>query len=148
MRLVTPVVLSAETPVHVWKHGLLFEVYYAKDTAAYLESPQPMLRVKKKGVYQLLAHFWLKSMMILDDSSEIREQYISTVTADKFLEKPDKQNLLPFTFSLSTCFSSLACIPCFHYFSARLIYPTIFSCFRKSSLAYALFRNGKTLGPL
>lgn len=37
--LVTSVVLGAETPVHVWKYGLLFEVYCAEDTAAYFEFP-------------------------------------------------------------------------------------------------------------
>jgi hypothetical protein len=36
--LVAPVVLGAETPVHVWKHMLLFEVYCAEDTATYFES--------------------------------------------------------------------------------------------------------------
>jgi hypothetical protein len=81
-----------------------------------------MLRVKKKGVYQLLAHFWLKSMMILDDSSETREQYISTVTADKFLEKPRQATCCRSLFHCPLVFRSLACIPCFHYFSARLIY--------------------------
>ena len=36
MRLVASVVLGAETPVHVWKDWLFFEVYCAEDTAAYL----------------------------------------------------------------------------------------------------------------
>ncbi len=37
--LVTSVVLGAETPVHIWKYGLLFEVYCAKDTATYFCFP-------------------------------------------------------------------------------------------------------------
>jgi hypothetical protein len=35
MRLVSAVVLGAESPVHVWEHGLFFEVYCAEYTAAY-----------------------------------------------------------------------------------------------------------------
>jgi hypothetical protein len=38
MRLVSSVVLGAESPVHVWKHGLLFEVYRTEYAAAYFES--------------------------------------------------------------------------------------------------------------
>ena len=37
--LVASVVLGAETPVNIWKYGLLFEVYCAEDTAAYFEFP-------------------------------------------------------------------------------------------------------------
>jgi hypothetical protein len=37
--LVASVVLGAETPVHMWKHWLLFEVYCAEDTAAYFCFP-------------------------------------------------------------------------------------------------------------
>ena len=33
--LVTSMVLGAETPVNVWKYGLLFEVYCTEDAAAY-----------------------------------------------------------------------------------------------------------------
>ena len=33
--LVASVVLGAETPVHIWQYGLLFEVYCAEDAAAY-----------------------------------------------------------------------------------------------------------------
>lgn len=37
--LVASVVLSAETPVHVWKYGLLLEVYCAEYAAAYFVFP-------------------------------------------------------------------------------------------------------------
>jgi hypothetical protein len=42
MGLVASVVLGAEPPVNVWKYGLLFEVYCAEDTAAYLRSLLPV----------------------------------------------------------------------------------------------------------
>jgi hypothetical protein len=35
MRLVSSVILGAETPVNEWENGLVFETYYAEDTAAY-----------------------------------------------------------------------------------------------------------------
>jgi len=38
VRLVTSMVLGAETPVNVWKDGLVLEVYCAEDTAAYFLS--------------------------------------------------------------------------------------------------------------
>ncbi len=60
--LVAPVVLGAETPVHVGKHGLLFEVYCTKDTAAYFESLLSRVTVVKNETYQLLAHFCIKTM--------------------------------------------------------------------------------------
>jgi hypothetical protein len=37
--LVSSVVLGAESPVNVWKYGLLFEVYCAEDAAAYFGFP-------------------------------------------------------------------------------------------------------------
>jgi len=37
--LVSAMVLGAKTPVHVWGDLFLFEVYYAKDTAAYFVIP-------------------------------------------------------------------------------------------------------------
>jgi hypothetical protein len=46
--LVASVVLGAESPVNVWKYGLIFEVYCAEDTAAYLDSLLPMLRSREK----------------------------------------------------------------------------------------------------
>lgn len=39
MRLVTSVVLGAESPVNVGKYILFFEVYCAEDTAAYFGFP-------------------------------------------------------------------------------------------------------------
>ena len=39
MGLVTSVVLGAETPVDVGEDGFVFEIYCAKDTAAYLKFP-------------------------------------------------------------------------------------------------------------
>lgn len=57
MRLVTSVVLGAESPVHVWEHGLFLKVNCAEYTAAYFDSPQLTLTVEKNEVYQLLAHF-------------------------------------------------------------------------------------------
>jgi len=35
MRLVATVILGAETPVNIWKDLFIFEVYRAKDAAAY-----------------------------------------------------------------------------------------------------------------
>jgi hypothetical protein len=64
VRLVSSVVFGAETPVNIWKDGLVFEAYYAEDTAAY--SYLPLSRgceVEHKGVYTLLVHFQLKSMV-------------------------------------------------------------------------------------
>jgi len=46
--LVSSVVLGAESPVDVWKYGLLFEVYCAKDTAAYFRSLLPMVGSREK----------------------------------------------------------------------------------------------------
>jgi hypothetical protein len=60
MRLVTPVVLSAETPVHVWKHGLLFEVYCAKDTAAYFRVPSADVESKEKRGLSAFSTFLAK----------------------------------------------------------------------------------------
>ena len=37
--LVSSVVLGAETPINVWEDWLIFEVYYAEDTAAYFYFP-------------------------------------------------------------------------------------------------------------
>jgi hypothetical protein len=37
--LVSSVVLGAETPVYAWEDWLVFEVYYAEDTAAYSYFP-------------------------------------------------------------------------------------------------------------
>ncbi len=39
VRLVSSVVLGAETPVNVREDWLVFEAYYAEDTAAYFDSP-------------------------------------------------------------------------------------------------------------
>jgi hypothetical protein len=46
--LVSSVVLGAESPVNVWKYGLLFEVYCAEDTAAYFRSLLSLLRSREK----------------------------------------------------------------------------------------------------
>jgi hypothetical protein len=62
---VTSVVFGAETPVNVWKDWLVPEVYNAEDTAAYSGFPSTATgRVENKGVYQLLVHFWLKTMVV------------------------------------------------------------------------------------
>ena len=37
--LMPSVVLGAETPVNAWEDGLVFEAYYAEDTAAYSYFP-------------------------------------------------------------------------------------------------------------
>jgi hypothetical protein len=59
------VVLGAETPVNVWENGLVLEAFCAKDTAAYSGFPSTATgKVENKGVYQLLVHFRLKSMVI------------------------------------------------------------------------------------
>jgi hypothetical protein len=55
MRLVASVILRPQSPVDVWESGVVFIVYCAKDTAAYLWSLLSMnARVVKEGVYQLL----------------------------------------------------------------------------------------------
>jgi len=41
-------VLSAETPVNVWKDGLSFEVFCTEDAAAYFDSLLPMLGSREK----------------------------------------------------------------------------------------------------
>jgi hypothetical protein len=64
VRLVASMVLGAETPVHVWKDWLFFEIYCAEDAAAYFRFPSADVESREKGVYQLLVHFWLKSMVI------------------------------------------------------------------------------------
>jgi hypothetical protein len=46
--LVASVVLGAETPVHVRKDGLFFEVYCTKDTAAYFRSPSTAVGNREK----------------------------------------------------------------------------------------------------
>ena len=46
--LVSSVVLGAETPINVWKHVLLFEVYCAKDTAAYFRFPSIDVKSREK----------------------------------------------------------------------------------------------------
>jgi hypothetical protein len=63
VRLVASVVLGAETPVHIWKDWLFFEVYCAEDAAAYCGFPSTDVESREKRVYQLLVHFWLKSMV-------------------------------------------------------------------------------------
>jgi hypothetical protein len=44
VRLVTSVILGAETPVNVWEDWFLFEVNRAEDTAAYFDSLLPLLK--------------------------------------------------------------------------------------------------------
>jgi hypothetical protein len=46
--LVSSVVLGAESPVHVWEHGLLFEVYCAEYTAAYFRFPSADVKSREK----------------------------------------------------------------------------------------------------
>jgi hypothetical protein len=48
MGLVTPVILGAETPVHVWENWLFFEVYCAEDTAAYFRFPSTAVGNREK----------------------------------------------------------------------------------------------------
>ena len=49
VRLVTSVVLGAETPVNVWEDQFLFEVYRTEDAAAYFGSLLPMVRSREKN---------------------------------------------------------------------------------------------------
>jgi hypothetical protein len=42
------VVLGAESPVHVWEHGLFSEVYCAKYTAAYFKFPSADVESREK----------------------------------------------------------------------------------------------------
>ena len=64
VRLMSSVVLSAETPVNAWEDGLVFEAYYAEDTTAYFYFPLSRGgEVEREGVYTLLVHFQLKSMV-------------------------------------------------------------------------------------
>jgi hypothetical protein len=44
--------------------GFFLKFIAPKTPQPILDSPQPMLRVEKKEAYQLLVHFWLKSMVI------------------------------------------------------------------------------------
>jgi len=48
VRLVTSVVLGAETPVYVCEDGLFFEVYCAEDTAAYFGFPSADVESREK----------------------------------------------------------------------------------------------------
>ena len=64
VRLVSSVVLSAETPVNAWEDWLVFATYYAEDTADYFYFPLSRgCEVEREGVYTLLVHFQLKSMV-------------------------------------------------------------------------------------
>jgi len=51
--LVSSVVLGAETPVNAWEDWLVFEAYYAEDTAAYSYYPLKLrLRSRaRRGLY-------------------------------------------------------------------------------------------------
>jgi hypothetical protein len=49
VRLVTSVVLGSETPIHIRKYGLLFEVNCPEDTAAYSGSPSTAIERVEKG---------------------------------------------------------------------------------------------------
>jgi hypothetical protein len=60
VRLVAPVVLGAETPVHVWEDGLLFEVYCAKDTAAYFRFPSVNVESREKRDLSAFSTFLAK----------------------------------------------------------------------------------------
>jgi hypothetical protein len=60
MGLVSSVVLGAETPVHVWKHGLLFEVYCTKDTAAYFRFPSVNVESREKRDLSAFSTFLAK----------------------------------------------------------------------------------------
>jgi hypothetical protein len=61
MRLVTSVILSSKTPIDVREDRLVSEVYCPKDTAAYTYSPLVQGAVMKRGTYELLGHFQLKT---------------------------------------------------------------------------------------
>lgn len=64
VRLMSSVVLGAETPVNEWEDWLVFEAYYAEDAAAYFYFPLSRGgEVEREGVYTLLVHFQLKSMV-------------------------------------------------------------------------------------
>jgi hypothetical protein len=54
------VVLGAESPVHVWKHRLFFEVYCAKDTAAYFRFPSVDVESREKRGLSALSTFLAK----------------------------------------------------------------------------------------
>jgi len=56
----TSVVLRAETPVHVWKDGLFFEVYCAEDTAAYFRFPSVDVESREKRGLSAFSTFLAK----------------------------------------------------------------------------------------
>jgi hypothetical protein len=63
--LVASVILGAETPVNIREDCLFFEVDCTEYTAAYSLVPLNVIdKVEKKRAYQLLVHFWLKTMVI------------------------------------------------------------------------------------
>ena len=58
VRLMTPVVLRAKTPINVGEDFFIIEVYRTEDTTAYFSIPSSDGgRLRKKRVYQLLVHF-------------------------------------------------------------------------------------------
>jgi hypothetical protein len=69
--LVSSVVLGAESPVNVWKYGLLFEVYCAEDTAAYFRSLLPLLRSREERGLSAFSTFLSKKHGKRDFSSAI-----------------------------------------------------------------------------
>lgn len=69
--LVSSVVLGAESPVNVWKYGLLFEVYCAEDAAAYFRSLLPLLRSREKRGLSVFSTFLSKKHGKRDCSSAI-----------------------------------------------------------------------------
>jgi hypothetical protein len=54
------VVLGAESPVNVWKYGLLFEVYCAEDTAAYFGFPSAYVEGREKTGLSAFSTFLTK----------------------------------------------------------------------------------------
>jgi len=58
--LMASVVLGAETPVHVWEDELFFEVYCAKDTAAYFRFPSADAESREKRGLSAFSTFLAK----------------------------------------------------------------------------------------
>ena len=81
VRLVTSVVLGAETPVYVLKDGLFFEVYCAKDTAAYFGFPSADVESREKRGLSAFSTFSAKKH---GDFYTIRLKHISETRKNFF----------------------------------------------------------------
>jgi hypothetical protein len=73
--LVTSVVFSAETPVHIKKDWLFFEVYCTEDTAAYFRFPSTDVESREKRGLSAFSTFSAKKH---GDFYTIRAKHVKT----------------------------------------------------------------------